>query len=92
MKCRPAYFRFSSGWAYGVGQSWLAAELETAWATEPLALTSHEGRTILVLDDPGGEPLNLVLERGREQPLDLSRFLRIAINLARRSAVLTKAV
>ena len=60
----------------------LAAELEPAWAAKPLALTRHEGRTILFLADPGGEPLDLVLEQGREQPLDLARFLRLAINLA----------
>ena len=58
----------------------LAAELEPAWAAKPLALTRHEGRTILVLADPGGEPLDRVLER--EQPLDLARLLRIAVNLA----------
>ncbi|QNI30488.1 sigma 54-interacting transcriptional regulator [Alloacidobacterium dinghuense] len=60
----------------------LAAELEPAWAAKPLALTRHEGRTILVLADPGGEPLNRILEQDREQPLDLARFLRLAINLA----------
>ncbi len=58
-----------------------AAELEPAWSTKPLALTRHEGRTILVLADPGGEPLDRVLERDRQQPLDLGRFLRLAINL-----------
>src|SRR3954447_18630263 len=30
----------------------LAAELDSAWAVKPLALTRHEGRTILVLKDP----------------------------------------
>ena len=60
----------------------LAAELDAAWAAKPLALTRHEGRTILVLKDPGGEPLDRVLEQHREQPLDLARFLRIAIGLA----------
>ncbi len=58
----------------------LAAELEPAWAAMPLALTRHEGRTILVLADPGGEPLDLILERA--QPLDLPRILSLAINLA----------
>src|SRR3984957_8675975 len=58
----------------------LAAQLEPAWAAKPLALTRHEGRTILVLADPGGEPLGRVLER--EQPLDLARLLRLAVNLA----------
>src|SRR5271165_6529979 len=60
----------------------LAVQLEPAWAAKPLALTRHEGRTILVLADPGGEPLDRVLERHREQPLDLARLLRLAVNLA----------
>ena len=57
----------------------LAGELDPAWAAMPLALTRHEGRTVLVLKDPGGEPLDRVLERGQGQPLDLIRFLRIAL-------------
>src|ERR1700690_4379833 len=60
----------------------LAAELDAAWAAKPLALTRHEGRTVLVLADPGGEPLDRALEREREQLLDPVRFLRLAINLA----------
>ncbi len=60
----------------------LAAELEPTWAAMPLALTRHEGRTILVLADPGGQPLDRLLERDREKPLDLVRILRLAINLA----------
>ena len=60
----------------------LASALDPAWAAKPLALTRHEGRTLLVLQDPGGEPLDQVLERGRGQPLDLARLLRIAIGLA----------
>jgi serine/threonine protein kinase len=64
----------------------LAAELDPAWAAKPLALTRHEGRTILVLTDPGGEPLDRVLERdpvgNRRQPLDLARVLRIVVGLA----------
>src|SRR3954469_10134145 len=60
----------------------LAAELEPAWAAKPLALTRHKGRTVLVLADPGGEPLDRVLERDRDQPPDLARLLRISINLA----------
>ena len=60
----------------------LAAELDPAWAARPLALARHEGRTILVLDDPGGEPLDRILEGDQGQPLDLTRFLHIAIGLA----------
>jgi len=60
----------------------LAAELDPAWAAKPLALTRHEGRNILLLNDPGGEPLDRILERNHGQPLELTRFLRIAIGLA----------
>src|SRR5580693_4147421 len=58
----------------------LAAELEPAWAATPLALSRHEGRTILVLTDPGGEPLDRILERDRLER-DLARLLRLAINM-----------
>src|SRR6202165_1285572 len=60
----------------------LAAHLDPKWAIHPLALTRHEGRTMLVLEDPGGEPLDGVLARGRGQPLELTRFLRLAPGLA----------
>src|SRR5258707_2194571 len=60
----------------------LAAELDSAWAAKPLALTRHEGRTILLLNDPGGESLDRIFERNHGQPLELTRFLRIAIGLA----------
>ncbi len=60
----------------------LASALDPAWAAKPVALTRHEGRTLLVLKDPGGESLDLVLKREQGKPLDLARFLRIAIGLA----------
>ena len=60
----------------------LAAELDPAWAVKPLALTRHEGRTILLLKDPGGELLDRILERDQTQALELTRFLHIAIGLA----------
>src|ERR1700759_3713034 len=47
----------------------LAAELDPGWSAKPLALASHEGQTILILKDPGGEPLDLVLERTKGQTL-----------------------
>jgi PAS domain S-box-containing protein len=59
----------------------LVAELNPVWAAQPLALDRYEGRTILVLRDPGGEPLDLILERNQGQPLELTRVLRIAISL-----------
>src|SRR5260370_35735297 len=51
----------------------LAAELDPAWAAKPLELTRHEGRTVLILNDPGGDPLDQVLERKKRQPLDLTQ-------------------
>src|SRR4030088_1379397 len=60
----------------------LAAELDSAWAAKPLALTRHQGRTILILTDPGGKHVDRVLERNQGQPIHLTRRLRIAISLA----------
>ena len=59
----------------------LEAELDSAWASRPLALTRHEGRTTLVLEDPGGVPLDRILDRCQGQPMELPRFLRIAIGV-----------
>jgi PAS domain S-box-containing protein len=59
----------------------LAAELDPTWAAKPLTLTRHEGRMMLVLMDPGGEPLDRVLERGEGHPLELTLCLRIAVGL-----------
>jgi len=56
----------------------LRIRLDPAWAVLPLALVRDNGRTVLVLEDPGGEPLNLLLKR----PLELTPFLRIAAGLA----------
>jgi predicted ATPase/signal transduction histidine kinase len=54
------------------------AELDPVWAVRPLALASHEGRTMLVLNDPGGEPLDRLLEK----PMELTQFLRAAVGLS----------
>jgi PAS domain S-box-containing protein len=56
----------------------LKAELDADWAVRPVALTRYNDRMTLVLEDPGGEPLDRLLGR----PLDVSHFLRIAIPLA----------
>jgi PAS domain S-box-containing protein len=57
----------------------LKAELDAHWAARPVALTRNNGRMSLVLEDPGGVPLDRLLGR----PLDVTQFLRIAIPLAR---------
>ena len=56
----------------------LKSELDADWAARPVALTHDNGRMTLVLEDPGGTPLDRLLGR----PLDVSHFLRIAIPLA----------
>ena len=56
----------------------LKAELDADWAARPVALTHHNGRLTLVLEDPGGTPADRLLGR----PLEVSHFLRIAIPLA----------
>jgi hypothetical protein len=53
-------------------------ELDPAWAVRPLALTQYQGRTLLLLDDPGGESLDLLLA----EPMELRQVLRLAIGLA----------
>src|SRR6202163_1750194 len=56
----------------------LKDDLDRTWAARPVALTRYNDRTALVLEDPGGAPLDRLLGR----PLDVSQFLRIAIPLA----------
>jgi PAS domain S-box-containing protein len=60
----------------------LAGELDPAWAAQPLLLTRHLGRAFLVLKDPGGEPLDRIIDQHEGQPLDLTRLLSIAVGLA----------
>jgi serine/threonine protein kinase len=56
----------------------LRDELDSDWAARPLTLVRREGRPIIILEDPGGEPLDRLVG----QPMELSRFLRFAIRLA----------
>jgi PAS domain S-box-containing protein len=56
----------------------LKEELDGAWAVRPRELIREGGRTMLVLEDPGGEPLELLLGA----PLEVDHFLRLAIDIA----------
>jgi hypothetical protein len=49
----------------------LKDELDGTWAVRPLELVRDAGRTMLVLEDAGGEPV--------ERLLGVRRFLRLAI-------------
>jgi PAS domain S-box-containing protein len=55
----------------------LKDELGEGWAVRPLELRRDRGRPMLVLEDPGGEPLDQLLGA----PLELERFLRLAIGI-----------
>jgi len=56
----------------------LRAELDPAWAVRPVELTQHEGQTALILEDPGGEPLDQLVGT----PMEMGQFLRVAIGLS----------
>src|SRR5215813_13597744 len=57
----------------------LSGDLDPRWAARPVTLGRHEGRTVLALEDPGGEPLS----RSLGKPMELGAFLHLAIGLAR---------
>ena len=56
----------------------LRGALDASWAAKPLELLREEGQTILLLQDPGGEPL----DRLTGSPMALSVFLRLAAELS----------
>jgi serine/threonine protein kinase len=56
----------------------LRTVLDPAWAVQPLALTPYQGRSALLLKDPGGEPLDKLMDA----PMELGLFLRLAKALA----------
>ncbi len=56
----------------------LRNELDVTWAVRPLAVSQYNDQRVLVLEDPGGEPLNRFIQA----PMELKQFLRFAIGLA----------
>ncbi|MDB5838030.1 MAG: histidine kinase, partial [Caballeronia sp.] len=55
----------------------LRDELDSAWAARPLELVREGGRTLLLLEDRGGEPLKRLLGA----PMEVGRCLRLAIGI-----------
>ena len=55
----------------------LRNDLDSAWAVRPLDLVREGNRTVLVLEDPGGEPLDRLLD----EPMEMGRFLDLAISI-----------
>lgn len=60
----------------------LASELDSAWAALPLGMIRLQGRMLLILEDPGGKPLDQTVEQHKGHPIDLVRCLHVAIGLA----------
>src|SRR5215469_15816937 len=56
----------------------LKDELDRAWALRPLDLIRDSGRTVLVLEDEGGEPVDQLLG----VPMGVGRFLRLSVAIA----------
>jgi serine/threonine protein kinase len=56
----------------------LKDDLHDAWAARPLELVRERGQTILVLSDPGGEPLDRLIG----SPMEIGTFLRLAVALS----------
>ncbi|MGJ7512299.1 PAS domain-containing protein [Variovorax sp. GT1P44] len=56
----------------------LASELDSAWAVRPIALVKKDNRTMLLLEDTGGETLEATLRTS----IDVRRALFIAAGLA----------
>src|SRR5580693_6896901 len=56
----------------------LKGHLDGAWAVRPLELVRERGRAMLVLEYPGGEPL----DRHIGPPMEVGRFLRIAVAIS----------
>jgi predicted ATPase/signal transduction histidine kinase len=56
----------------------LKDHLDASWALRPLELVRDRGRTMLIVDYPGGAPLDRLIDR----PMDIGRFLRLAIGLS----------
>ncbi|MGX6998153.1 AAA family ATPase [Caballeronia sp. KNU42] len=56
----------------------LRDQLNGAWAVRPKQLSWADGRIVLVLEDPGGEPL----ERLTGAPMEAGNVLRLAVGIA----------
>ena len=56
----------------------LKDDLDGTWAARPLELIREGDRTTLLLEDSGGEPLDLHLTT----PMDVGRFLHFAVSIA----------
>ncbi len=56
----------------------LQSFLDSSWAVRPLELVRERGQTMLVVDYPGGEPLDRLVR----EPMEIGQFLRLAVPLS----------
>jgi serine/threonine protein kinase len=56
----------------------LRNELDTTWAVRPMTLSQYNEQSVLVFEDPGGEPLNRLVDG----PMETNVFLRLAVAIA----------
>ena len=56
----------------------LRSELDSRWAVRPIEISHASGHLMLVLEDPGGEPLDRLIQG----PMEIGQFLRVGIGLA----------
>ena len=56
----------------------LKSDLDRAWAVRPVELVHEGGQTMLLLEDPGGEPL----ERLLVEPMEIGTFLHVGLGVA----------
>jgi len=73
---RPVGERPAAAWAMRLSHELaLRDQLDGAWALRPVEIVQDSGSPILVLEDQGGQPLELLMGR----PMPVHQFLRIAI-------------
>jgi predicted ATPase/signal transduction histidine kinase len=58
-----------------------ASQLYAGWAPRPIKIIQYRGEEVLILEDPGEEPLDLMIEPYQKKPLELLQFLRMASEL-----------
>jgi serine/threonine protein kinase len=56
----------------------LKDHLDSTWAARPVELIREHGRTMLLLECPGGEPLDHLIG----PPMEMGKFLRLAVALS----------
>ena len=56
----------------------LKDELDATWAVRPISLAQERGEPVLVLEDPGGEPLGRLIG----PPMQIGKFLQLAVGLS----------